>query len=94
MRDRPPARSWADPACPATQDPQYQSLRAHGREIRKQLMVLYPKETELEEEFYLRALRLPNHTHPAVVSTVLGGLLGGERAAGGEGGGQPGTTLP
>ncbi|XP_039104898.1 serine--tRNA ligase, mitochondrial isoform X2 [Hyaena hyaena] len=48
------------------QDPQYQSLRAHGREIRKQLMVLYPKETELEEEFYLRALRLPNHTHPAV----------------------------
>ncbi|EFB19676.1 hypothetical protein PANDA_017222, partial [Ailuropoda melanoleuca] len=48
------------------QDPQYQSLRAHGREIRKQLMVLYPKETQLEEHFYLRALRLPNRTHPDV----------------------------
>ncbi|XP_046934041.1 serine--tRNA ligase, mitochondrial isoform X1 [Lynx rufus] len=48
------------------QDPQYQSLRAHGREIREQLMVLYPKETQLEEEFYLRALRLPNQTHPDV----------------------------
>uniref|UniRef100_A0A452R7X6 serine--tRNA ligase n=1 Tax=Ursus americanus TaxID=9643 RepID=A0A452R7X6_URSAM len=48
------------------QDPQYQSLRAHGREIRKQLVVLYPKETQLEEHFYLRALRLPNWTHPDV----------------------------
>ncbi|XP_029781164.1 LOW QUALITY PROTEIN: serine--tRNA ligase, mitochondrial-like [Suricata suricatta] len=48
------------------QDPQYQRLRAHGREIRKQLTVLYPKETELEEQFYLRALRLPNETHPEV----------------------------
>lgn len=35
-------------------------------------MVLYPKETQLEEHFYLRALRLPNRTHPDVVSTVLG----------------------
>ncbi|XP_057568946.1 serine--tRNA ligase, mitochondrial isoform X3 [Hippopotamus amphibius kiboko] len=48
------------------QDPQYQSLRAHGREIRKQLMLLYPKEAQLEEQFYLRALRLPNQTHPDV----------------------------
>ncbi|XP_033701971.1 serine--tRNA ligase, mitochondrial [Lagenorhynchus albirostris] len=48
------------------QDPQYQSLRARGREIRKQLMLLYPKEAQLEEQFYLRALRLPNQTHPDV----------------------------
>ncbi|OWK16497.1 SARS2 [Cervus elaphus hippelaphus] len=50
-------------------DPQYQSLRARGREIRKQLTLLYPKEAQLEEQFYLRALRLPNQTHPDVVST-------------------------
>uniref|UniRef100_A0A8I3MRL4 Serine--tRNA ligase, mitochondrial n=1 Tax=Canis lupus familiaris TaxID=9615 RepID=A0A8I3MRL4_CANLF len=50
------------------QDPQYQSLRAHGREIRKQLTVLYPKETQLKEQFYLQALKLPNRTHPDVVS--------------------------
>ena len=56
-----------------SQDPQYQSLRAHGREIRKQLTLLYPKEAQLEEQFYLRALRLPNQTHPDVVSTSLGG---------------------
>ncbi|XP_059761282.1 serine--tRNA ligase, mitochondrial isoform X3 [Balaenoptera ricei] len=48
------------------QDPQYQSLRARGREIRKQLMLLYPKEAQLEEQFYLQALRLPNQTHPDV----------------------------
>uniref|UniRef100_A0A8B9YU16 Serine--tRNA ligase, mitochondrial n=1 Tax=Bos mutus grunniens TaxID=30521 RepID=A0A8B9YU16_BOSMU len=48
------------------QDPQYQSLRARGREIRKQLTLLYPKEAQLEEQFYLRALRLPNQTHPDV----------------------------
>ncbi|XP_041599140.1 serine--tRNA ligase, mitochondrial isoform X2 [Vulpes lagopus] len=48
------------------QDPQYQSLRAHGREIRKQLTVLYPKETQLKEQFYLQALKLPNRTHPDV----------------------------
>eukprot|EP00069_Balaena_mysticetus_P003034 bmy_16332T0 len=47
-------------------DPQYESLRARGREIRKQLMLLYPKEAQLEEQFYLRALRLPNQTHPDV----------------------------
>ncbi|XP_037372416.1 serine--tRNA ligase, mitochondrial isoform X2 [Talpa occidentalis] len=48
------------------QDPRYQNLRAHGREIRKQLMLLYPKKAQLEEQFYLRALRLPNQTHPDV----------------------------
>lgn len=48
------------------QDPQYQSLRAQGRDIRKQLLLLYPKETQLEEHFYLCALRLPNQTHPDV----------------------------
>lgn len=48
------------------QDPQYQSLRAHGREIRNQLMLLYPKKAQLEEQFYLWALRLPNQTHPDV----------------------------
>uniref|UniRef100_A0A8C0KXN1 serine--tRNA ligase n=1 Tax=Canis lupus dingo TaxID=286419 RepID=A0A8C0KXN1_CANLU len=42
------------------------SLRAHGREIRKQLTVLYPKETQLKEQFYLQALKLPNRTHPDV----------------------------
>ncbi|KAL6091448.1 hypothetical protein STEG23_000720 [Scotinomys teguina] len=45
-------------------DPQYQGLRARGREIRKQLTPLYPRETQLEEQFYLQALRLPNRTHP------------------------------
>ncbi|XP_058136197.1 serine--tRNA ligase, mitochondrial isoform X2 [Dasypus novemcinctus] len=48
------------------QDPEYQSLRARGQEIRKQLMPLYPKEAQLEELFYLQALKLPNQTHPDV----------------------------
>ncbi|XP_010631144.1 serine--tRNA ligase, mitochondrial [Fukomys damarensis] len=48
------------------QDPQYKALRARGREIRKQLALLYPREDQLEEQFYLRALRLPNQTHPDV----------------------------
>ncbi|XP_028642026.1 serine--tRNA ligase, mitochondrial [Grammomys surdaster] len=45
-------------------DPQYQGLRARGREIRKQLTPLYPRESQLEEQFYQQALRLPNQTHP------------------------------
>ncbi|XP_029335846.1 serine--tRNA ligase, mitochondrial isoform X2 [Mus caroli] len=45
-------------------DPQYQGLRARGREIRKQLTPLYPQETQLEEQLYQQALRLPNQTHP------------------------------
>ncbi|XP_003467205.1 serine--tRNA ligase, mitochondrial [Cavia porcellus] len=48
------------------QDPQYQALRTRGREIRKQLVLLYPREDQLEEQFYLQALRLPNQTHPDV----------------------------
>uniref|UniRef100_A0A2K6FA50 Serine--tRNA ligase, mitochondrial n=1 Tax=Propithecus coquereli TaxID=379532 RepID=A0A2K6FA50_PROCO len=31
-----------------------------------QLVLLYPRETQLEEQFYLQALRLPNQTHPDV----------------------------
>ncbi|XP_049757389.1 serine--tRNA ligase, mitochondrial isoform X2 [Elephas maximus indicus] len=50
----------------ALQDPQYQSLRARGRDIRKQLSPLYSKEAQLKEQFYLRALRVPNQTHPDV----------------------------
>nr|XP_008538600.1 PREDICTED: serine--tRNA ligase, mitochondrial [Equus przewalskii] len=50
------------------QNPHYQRLRARGREIRKELVLLYPREAQLEERFYLRALRLPNRTHPDVVS--------------------------
>ncbi|CAO2626169.1 Serine--tRNA ligase, mitochondrial [Lemmus lemmus] len=53
----------ANPVC-HVQDPQYQGLRARGREIRKQLTPLYPRETQLEEQLYLQALRLPNQTHP------------------------------
>ncbi|XP_023505448.2 serine--tRNA ligase, mitochondrial isoform X1 [Equus caballus] len=48
------------------QNPHYQRLRARGREIRKELVLLYPREAQLEERFYLRALRLPNRTHPDV----------------------------
>lgn len=59
----------ANPVC-RVQDPQYQGLRARGREIRKQLTPLYPRETQLEEQFYLQALRLPNQTHPDTVKAV------------------------
>uniref|UniRef100_A0A8P4KTH9 serine--tRNA ligase n=1 Tax=Dicentrarchus labrax TaxID=13489 RepID=A0A8P4KTH9_DICLA len=41
-------------------------LRFRGREIRKRLNELLPKDTELEKEHYSRALRLPNTTHPDV----------------------------
>ncbi|ERE61196.1 serine--tRNA ligase, partial [Cricetulus griseus] len=51
-------------------DPRYQGLRARGREIRKQLTPLYPRETQLEEEFYQQALRLPNQTHPDTVKAI------------------------
>lgn len=59
----------ANPVC-HVQDPQYQGLRARGREIRKQLTPLYPRETQLEEQFYLQALRLPNQTHPDTVKAI------------------------
>ncbi|XP_063477260.1 serine--tRNA ligase, mitochondrial isoform X4 [Symphalangus syndactylus] len=48
------------------QDPKYQGLRARGREIRKELVHLYSREAQLEEQFYLQALKLPNQTHPDV----------------------------
>uniref|UniRef100_A0A8C4I1L2 serine--tRNA ligase n=1 Tax=Dicentrarchus labrax TaxID=13489 RepID=A0A8C4I1L2_DICLA len=41
-------------------------LIKRGREIRKRLNELLPKDTELEKEHYSRALRLPNTTHPDV----------------------------
>uniref|UniRef100_A0A6Q2ZBR7 serine--tRNA ligase n=1 Tax=Esox lucius TaxID=8010 RepID=A0A6Q2ZBR7_ESOLU len=37
-----------------------------GRDIRLRLVQLYPRESELEQEHYNRALRLPNTTHPDV----------------------------
>lgn len=46
--------------------PEYNAARQKGREIRSRLSELYPKEAELEEEHYSRALRLPNSTHPDV----------------------------
>uniref|UniRef100_A0AAQ5YTQ1 Serine--tRNA ligase, mitochondrial n=1 Tax=Amphiprion ocellaris TaxID=80972 RepID=A0AAQ5YTQ1_AMPOC len=45
--------------------PQYNALQK-GREIRTRLNHLYPKETELDQEHYGRALRLPNTSHPDV----------------------------
>ncbi|XP_030400200.1 serine--tRNA ligase, mitochondrial [Gopherus evgoodei] len=46
--------------------PDYQMLRNRGREIRHQLNSLYQKELELDEKYYLKALKLPNWTHPDV----------------------------
>ncbi|XP_061073835.1 serine--tRNA ligase, mitochondrial [Conger conger] len=46
--------------------PEYTQARVKGREIRLGLNRLYPRETELEQQHYLRALRLPNTTHPSV----------------------------
>ncbi|XP_071753394.2 serine--tRNA ligase, mitochondrial [Centroberyx gerrardi] len=46
--------------------PEYNQARQRGREIRSRLSQLYPKESELEQEHYGRALRLPNTTHPDV----------------------------
>ncbi|CAL9684610.1 unnamed protein product [Knipowitschia caucasica] len=44
--------------------PQYSDARLGGREVRRRLSELRPEESDLEEEFYRRALRLPNDTHP------------------------------
>ncbi|KAM5145855.1 serine--tRNA ligase, mitochondrial [Mantella aurantiaca] len=44
--------------------PSYQSMRIRGREIRQELTALYEQETTLEDSVYLRALKLPNRTHP------------------------------
>ncbi|XP_056230287.1 serine--tRNA ligase, mitochondrial [Seriola aureovittata] len=46
--------------------PEYTQTLQRGRDIRNRLNQLYPKETELDEEHYSRALRLPNTTHPDV----------------------------
>lgn len=49
------------------QHPEYNQALQKGREIRSRLSHLYSKETELDEEHYGRALRLPNTSHPDVV---------------------------
>lgn len=46
--------------------PEYSEARDRGRSIRHRLGQLVPEETELEEEFYSRALKLPNSTHHEV----------------------------
>ncbi|XP_053866227.1 serine--tRNA ligase, mitochondrial isoform X1 [Malaclemys terrapin pileata] len=46
--------------------PDYQALRNRGREIRHQLNSLYQEELVLDEQYYLKALKLPNWTHPDV----------------------------
>uniref|UniRef100_A0A674CRR8 Serine--tRNA ligase, mitochondrial n=1 Tax=Salmo trutta TaxID=8032 RepID=A0A674CRR8_SALTR len=46
--------------------PEFKEATKEGREIRHRLSQLYPRESELEEEHYGRALRLPNTTHPDV----------------------------
>ncbi|NWS50141.1 SYSM protein, partial [Probosciger aterrimus] len=51
--------------CPP-QLPAYGTLRARGRQIRMELQELLAQEASLDESFYLRALQLPNSTHPEV----------------------------
>ncbi|XP_077174612.1 serine--tRNA ligase, mitochondrial isoform X2 [Paroedura picta] len=46
--------------------PAYKALRERGREIRLRINRLRQKELELEEDYYLNALKLPNRTHPDV----------------------------
>ncbi|XP_028663420.1 serine--tRNA ligase, mitochondrial [Erpetoichthys calabaricus] len=46
--------------------PEYQQLLMDGRKVRQQLNELYPQESELDQRFYLKALKLPNSTHPDV----------------------------
>ncbi|XP_015280501.1 PREDICTED: serine--tRNA ligase, mitochondrial [Gekko japonicus] len=46
--------------------PAYKALRERGRELRLQVNVLQHEETELDEQYYLSALKLPNRTHPDV----------------------------
>uniref|UniRef100_H3DA11 Serine--tRNA ligase, mitochondrial n=1 Tax=Tetraodon nigroviridis TaxID=99883 RepID=H3DA11_TETNG len=46
--------------------PEYNQALLKGREIRSRLNQLHLKETELDQEHYGRALRLPNTTHPDV----------------------------
>lgn len=51
--------------------PEYNQTLQKGRDIRHRLNQLYLKETELDQEHYGRALRLPNTSHPDVVRTHL-----------------------
>ncbi|KAM6033191.1 serine--tRNA ligase, mitochondrial [Chlamydotis macqueenii] len=44
--------------------PAYAALRARGRRVRLELRALLAEEAALDERFYLRALQLPNRTHP------------------------------
>uniref|UniRef100_A0A663FDI5 serine--tRNA ligase n=1 Tax=Aquila chrysaetos chrysaetos TaxID=223781 RepID=A0A663FDI5_AQUCH len=44
--------------------PVYAALRARGRQVRLQLQALVAEEAALDERFYLKALQLPNRTHP------------------------------
>ncbi|XP_035535888.1 serine--tRNA ligase, mitochondrial [Morone saxatilis] len=46
--------------------PEYTQALQRGREIRIRLNEIYPKDTELDQEYYRQALRLPNTTHPDV----------------------------
>lgn len=46
--------------------PEHRQAREEGREIRSRLSLLYPRQTELEQQHYRRALLLPNTTHPDV----------------------------
>ncbi|XP_059186484.1 serine--tRNA ligase, mitochondrial [Centropristis striata] len=46
--------------------PEYSQALQTGREIRIRLNELYSRETELDQEHYGRALRLPNTSHPDV----------------------------
>ncbi|KAF3848054.1 hypothetical protein F7725_021082 [Dissostichus mawsoni] len=46
--------------------PEFNQALQKGREARKRLNQLYPKEMELDQEHYGRALRLPNSSHPDV----------------------------
>ncbi|XP_076833050.1 serine--tRNA ligase, mitochondrial [Brachyhypopomus gauderio] len=44
----------------------FKSAREEGRELRGRLSQLYPLHSELEQQYYCLALRLPNLTHPDV----------------------------
>ncbi|XP_008290390.1 serine--tRNA ligase, mitochondrial [Stegastes partitus] len=46
--------------------PEYSQSLQKGRDIRNRLIHLYSRETELDQEHYVRALRLPNTSHPDV----------------------------
>ncbi|XP_048378623.1 serine--tRNA ligase, mitochondrial isoform X2 [Stegostoma tigrinum] len=46
--------------------PDFSRLRNRGKEIRLELNFLYDQENQLDEHFYLKALKLPNWTHPSV----------------------------